>query len=122
MIAVYTVTGRTGKPHFIGTAPLGVPFSTPRMVRTDRLIINAVVPTQHAADLHRATLMQQHAVPERTRYQRGRVRCTSTDEIYESAAVAASALKLSRALMSMHLNQPSRYPTVGGYVFERIAE
>lgn len=60
--------------------------------------------------------------PAPERYRRNRIKCESDGKIYQTAKEAANACGVSPAAMSLHLNNPRRYPRCGGYVFTRIME
>ena len=57
---------------------------------------------------------------EKNTYERCKVRCVETGEVYESLSAAAYAVGCTRGTMSNHLN--GRFPHVRGKHFERINE
>ena len=64
-----------------------------------------------------------HKAATRTsNYKRQRVKCVTLGYIYENATKAAEAIGVNKAYMSLHLNNPDKYPNVKGYKFERIKD
>lgn len=61
-----------------------------------------------------------HAQPKHEKYDRHRIKCVETGEIFESAAAAAHSLGCGRSAMSNHLS--GRFPHIRGKHFVRIEE
>lgn len=53
------------------------------------------------------------------KYVRKKIICNSNGIVYDSASDACRQLGLKRSAMSLHLNNPVKYPNVHGYTFRR---
>ncbi|AHJ10763.1 hypothetical protein P106B_80 [Rhizobium phage vB_RglS_P106B] len=129
------ITDRHDKPHFVGTAQTNHGFQLPRMVKGDKLVFVTTWTNPNDAENQRQALMQRHIITNRKRYSTGKVRCINTVQhathnsvsnyppvTYDTAAAAAKAIGVTPAQMSLHLNNRATYPTIKGYIFERVSE
>lgn len=122
--AVYMLQRRNAdKPYFAGSAPTGQPVSLPRSVRLgDKLIICGTHHAEDVAAFYVQSLKIEHKIKDAALYKRTPIRCLTDNTTHASAAAACKAYGISPATMSLHLNNPSRFNTANGWIFQRIQE
>lgn len=119
---VYSVAAPgEAKPHTIEVTQAGkaLAFDTPAQI-----VIHGSYVNEWVAKGERVRLKDENSIRHRPispmRYKRTPIRCVSTGNTYKNAVAAARALKITNAQISLHLNNPTTYPTAGGYTFERV--
>lgn len=121
MTILWIVIGRHGTPIM---AEVAKEFEVGRIPSGAKIRVEF-----HKTDAEAQRKINQLGIKPIVRYHRGKVSCVTPStipgvpsQIYDNAAAAARAIGVSPAVMSMHLNNRKRYPTLKGMVFERIDE
>lgn len=86
------------------------------MSKLDELIAAFATDEHSAAGIRKAYELGKADGAKRT----SSVKCMTTGQVFPTSRKAAAFANISPATLSQHLNNPSRYPTAGGYTFQKV--